>query len=224
MSRAVRAPSRIDREFFARVTPSSFLAGGPNFHSEEELAYELGYRHQRGSVQLSLATFYNRYHGLRSLEQKSAGAPDTLVIGNGLDGESYGAEATARVRLTDAWRIRAGYTEIRVHIWPNPGSTDTSRGAGESQSPDRQLFVQSSLDLPAHLRVDGVFRYLGAIATGQVPAYAELDAKLTWQPLAALDVSVVGQNLLHDHHAEFGAPMRRAAIERGVYGMAQWHF
>src|SRR3989440_6192407 len=98
VSRALRTPSRIDRELFARVSPTSFLAGGPGFRSEEELAYELGYRHQRGALALSVATFYSRYHGLRSVEQLNPPAADTLVIGNGQDGESYGGGETARDR------------------------------------------------------------------------------------------------------------------------------
>src|SRR2546428_6982490 len=69
VSRALRSPSRIDRELYAPAQPPYFLAGGPGFHSEEALAYELGYRHQRGTLALSLATFYNRSHGPRSLEQ-----------------------------------------------------------------------------------------------------------------------------------------------------------
>src|SRR5467141_264033 len=69
VSRAIRAPSRVDRELYAPGQPPYFLAGGPGFHSEEELAYELGYRQQQGSLALSAATFYSRYHGLRSLEQ-----------------------------------------------------------------------------------------------------------------------------------------------------------
>src|SRR3989449_927945 len=149
VSRALRSPSRIDRELFARVTvtPPSFLAGGPGFHSEEELAYELGFRHQQGFLALSVATFYSRYHGLRSVEQVNPPAPDTLVIGNGQDGESYGGELTADYRVTDRCRLRAGYTELRVHVWPNPGSTDMSRGATESHTPDRQFFLNSSVDL-----------------------------------------------------------------------------
>src|SRR6266581_1791131 len=133
VSRALRSPSRIDRELFAPAQPPYFLAGGPGFHSEEELAYELGYRHQEGSLALSVATFYSRYHGLRSLEQTNPPAATPIVIGNGQDGESYGAELTADYRVTDRWRLRAGYTELRVHVWPNPGSTDASRGATESQ-------------------------------------------------------------------------------------------
>jgi iron complex outermembrane receptor protein len=224
VSRAVRTPSRIDRELFAPGQPPYFLAGGPDFQSEDVEAYELGYRHQQGALRLSLATFYNRYHGLRSLEQANPPAASPLVIGNGQDGESYGAELTADYRVTERWRIRAGYTELRVHIWPNPGSTDTSRGATESRSPDRQLSVRSSVDLPGHVRVDGGFRYSAEIANQQVPAYAELNIRLTWQPIAALDLSIVGQNLLHERHAEFGTPTARREIERGVYGMAQWRF
>ncbi len=224
VSRAVRTPSRVDREFFAPGQPPYFLAGGPDFQSEEELAYELGYRHQRGAFLFSLASFYSHYHGLRSLEQVNPPNPTPLVIGNGQDGESYGAELTAQYRASDRWRLRGGYTEMRVHIWPNPGSTDSSRGASESLAPDRQFFLQSSLDLLAHLELDAGLRSIGEISQQQVPAYTQLNTRLTWRPIAALDVSIVGQNLLHERHVEFGAPATRRQIERGVYGMVQWHF
>jgi iron complex outermembrane recepter protein len=224
VSRAVRTPSRVDRELFAPGQPPYFLAGGPNFQSEEELAYELGYRHQRGAFVFSLASFYSHYHGLRSLEQVNPPNPTPLVIGNGQDGESYGAELTAQYRASDRWRLRGGYTEMRVHIWPNPGSTDTSRGAAESLAPDRQFFLHSSLDLPPHLELDAGLRSIGEISQQQVPAYTELNARLTWRPIAALDVSIVGQNLLHERHAELGTLAARREIERGVYGMVQWRF
>jgi len=231
VSRALRSPSRIDRELFAPAQPPYFLAGGPGFHSEEELAYELGYRHQEGSLALSVATFYSRYHGLRSLEQTNPPAATPIVIGNEQDGESYGAELTADYRVTDRWRLRAGYTELRVRIWPNPGSTDRSRGATESQTPDRQFLLQSSLDLPAHLALAAWFRAIDDIPKQQVPAYAELNATLTWQPTSHLDLSLVGQNLLHGQHREFGAPPAsptapdtRRDIQRGVYGAVAWRF
>jgi iron complex outermembrane receptor protein len=126
--------------------------------------------------------------------------------------------------VTRRWRLRAGYTELRVHVWPNPGSTDASRGATESQTPDRQFFLHSSVDLPADLRLDAGLRAIDDIRNAQVPAYAELNAKLTWQPTVNLGVSVVGQNLLHRRHAEFGAPATRREIERGVYGSVEWRF
>ena len=222
VSRALRSPSRIDRELFAPAQPPYFLAGGPGFHSEEELAYELGYRHQRGALALSVATFYSRYHGLRSVERATRTSP--LVIGNGQDGESYGAEVTAQYWLTSRWHVHAGYTELRVHIWPNPGSTDTSRGASESHAPDRQFLLRSSVDLPGHLGLAAAFRAVDDITNQQVPPYTELNATLTWQPLSRLDLSLVGQNLLHSRHAEFGTPATRRSFERGVYGTIAWRF
>ena len=224
VSRALRTPSRIDRELFAPAQPPYVLAGGPTFDSEEELAYEVGYRHQRGSLALSVATFYNRYYGLRSLEQTNPPAAFPIVIANGQDGESYGAELSADYRLTDRWRLVAGYTELRIHIWALPTSTDTSRGSAENHTPDRQFTVRSSTDLPGHLSLDGTFRYVGEIVNQQVPAYGEFDVRFGWQPVPRLELSVAGQNLLHDHHAEFGAPTARSEIRRGVYGSLQWHF
>jgi iron complex outermembrane recepter protein len=224
VSRALRAPSRIDRELFAPSQPPYFLAGGPDFRSERELAYELGYRLQHRAMTMSLATFYNQYEGLRSLEQTNPPAASPLVFGNGLDGESYGAEVTAEYRVADAWRVRVGYTEMRINIWSKPTSTDTSGGSTENHSPNRQFSVNSSVDLPADLRLDGGLRYVGEIANQQVPGYAELDARLTWSPTAQLGLSVVGQNLLHRRHAEFGTPTTRREIERGLQGAVEWHF
>ena len=224
VSRALRTPSRIDGELFAPGQPPYAIAGGPGFRSEEALAYELGYRYQHGTVALSLATFYNRYHGLRSLEQVNPPAASPIVIANGQEGESYGAELTADYRFTNGWRLRAGYTELRIHIWPNSTTTDTTRGASESRTPDRQFFLRWSADLPAQLQIDGGFRYLSEIANQQVPGYAELEARLSWRPTAQFELSFVGQNLLHRRHAEFGTTTARREIERGVHGSVQWHF
>jgi len=224
VSRALRTPSRIDRELFAPGQPPYFIAGGPGFRSEEELAYELGYRLQHQAVALTLATFYNRYDGLRSIEQTNPPAASPLEIGNGLDGESYGAELTADVQVTSRWRLRAGHTELRIHMWPKPTSTDTSRGTGESHTPNRQFSLHSSVDLPARLQVDAGIRYVSEIANQQVPGYAELDAHFTWSPTAQLDLSIVGRNLLHRRHAEFGTPAARREIERGVYATMEFRW
>jgi iron complex outermembrane receptor protein len=225
VSRAVRTPSRIDRELFAPGSPPFFLAGGTNFASEELLAYELGYRiepHPR--VSLSLAAFYNDYDRIRSLEQVSPPAAFPVVIANGQQGESYGAELTADYRVTDWWRLRAGYTELQIHIRPKPGSTDTSHGSSESHDPNHQVFLRSTMDLPGHLQFAPAFRYVSGIANQSVPDYAELDVRLAWTPTPKLELSIVGQNLLHDHHPEFGAPASRQEIERGMYGKVVWRF
>src|SRR6266487_1734735 len=186
ISRAVRTPSRIDNEFFIPGNPPFFLQGGTNFVSEELLAYELGYRIQpHPRVSLSVAAYYNDYDKLRSLERVNPNSTNAfpVVIANGQGGESYGAELTADYRVTDWWRLRAGYTELQIHIRPKPGSTDTSRGSTESSDPNHQFSLRSSLDLPGHLALDGGFRYVTHIANLGVPAYGELDVRLAWMPI-----------------------------------------
>jgi iron complex outermembrane receptor protein len=219
ISRAVRTPSRIDNELFAPGSPPFILQGGTNFVSEELVAYELGYRiqpHER--LSLSAAAYYNDYDNLRSIERVDPTNAFPLVIGNGQKGESYGAELTADYRVTDWWRLRAGYTELQIHVRPKPGSTDTSKGSGESHDPNHQFSLRSSLDLPCHLEFDGGFRYVTHIANQRIPSYGELDLRLAWRPIPKLEFAIVGQNLLHDHHAEFGTLASRQEIERSVYG------
>ncbi len=73
VSRAVRTPSRLDRDFFIFiVSPPPYngrLLGGSNFMSERVTAYELGYRSQPSkALSYSVAAFVNDYDRLRSFE------------------------------------------------------------------------------------------------------------------------------------------------------------
>src|SRR5439155_24639627 len=121
-SRAVRAPSRVDRELFAPATPPYLLAGNPDFGSEVLLAYELGYKVQAArNLNASVATFYNRYGKLRSLE---LGSPELLT--NGLEGRAYGVEGEASWQVTGGWRLNPGYTFLRLDLDPTAARTATS--------------------------------------------------------------------------------------------------
>jgi iron complex outermembrane receptor protein len=219
ISRAVRTPSRLDRNLV--VVP------GPNVASEELLAYELGYRIQAAErLSLSLATFYHDYNDLRSVEPAGPPAPLLRVLGNGQEGESYGAELRIDYRARDWWRLQAGYSELRVEIRPKPGSGDRSFGAAEAADSKHHLSFRSSLDLPGELELDGTFRYVSRITNPRlsVPGYSELDLRLAWLARPRLEFAIVGQNLLHDQHVEFGAPGSQQEIERSVYAKAAWSF
>jgi len=226
VSRAVRTPSRIDRDFYAPATPPfTLLQGGPDFVSEKLLSYELGYRVQPHSrLALALATFYNDYDDLRSVEPVNPPAPFPIQLANGLTGKSYGAELTADYSVNDRWRFRAGYTELRSSSEPKPGSLDRTSARSVALDPKRQALLRSSLDLSGDVQFDLALRYVGSIAAQDVPAYTELDLRVGWQPMPALDLSLVGQNLLHDHHVEFGAAATRREIERAVYAKVVWMF
>jgi iron complex outermembrane receptor protein len=224
-SRAVRTPSRIDRELFIPARAPFLLAGGPNFESEESLGYELGYRvHPHDRVSVSVSGFYNDYNNLRSVERLNPAAFFPMVISNGLKGEAYGAELTADYHVNTRWRLRGGFTEMRIKIRPEPTSTDRSNGSSESHDPNRHLLLRSSFEPIQRLQVDSTFRYVSEIANQRLPGYSELDLRLAWQASRSLEFSITGQNLLHNRHAEFGSPTSRHEIARSVYGKVVWRF
>jgi iron complex outermembrane receptor protein len=232
VSRAVRMPSRIDRDL-SEPAPGSLvvLKGGPAFDSETVLAYELGYRAQLGGrLALSAAAFYNEYHDLRSVSV----TPTTILpffFANNLEGETHGVELTADYRLTAGWRLHASYNLLEEHIRVKPGQMDLNHALNETADPRQQFSLRSALDLPHAWEFDAALRWVDSLlinnsgAPATVPAYAELDVRLGWHPTPALELALTGQNLLHDRHLEYGVPgPTRPEISRGVYGKATWRF
>jgi iron complex outermembrane recepter protein len=224
ISRALRTPSRIDREIFAPTTPPFVIAGGPNFESEKLLAYELGYRAEvLRALGVSIATFYHDYDDLRSLEPSVVpGGPS--LIANGLEGKSYGAELSIDFRVTDRWRVRAGYTELRVSSRPKPGSGDLTSVRTQALDPNRTALLQSQFDVRENLTFDISSRYVAAILNQSVPAYVGVDVRISWRPVEALELALAGRNLLDRSHPEFGAPATRREVERRVNGSFTWRF
>jgi iron complex outermembrane recepter protein len=228
VSRAVRTPSRVDRDF---ITPP-LLLGGPNFVSEVLCAYELGYRVQPNEkIAVSAAAYFNDYDKIRSVEKVNPPQPFPLQIGNGQYGHTYGAELTADYQVMPWWRLRVGYTYLNLTIHSRSWSNDNSKGASEANDPQHMFSLRSGFDLPAKLKLYPAFRYVSKIALPMdVPAYGELDVRLVWRPNNMFDVSIVGQNLLHSSHAEFGKEptpaslTSRKEIERNVYAKITWRY
>lgn len=219
-SRAVRAPSRIDREFFIPGVPPYLLVGAPEFESEVLRAFEVGYKAATARrLTTSVAGFYHRYDELRSVEP---GSPITL--GNGLEGRTYGVELDGTWQASPGWRLTGGWTHLRIELDRDATSTDPNPDAQEGDSPRDQLFARSSWTLPRGVAVDAAVRHVGALPNQQVPAYTSGDARLGWQASERLELSVVGQNLFDERHAEFGAPASRREVERSVYARATCRF
>jgi iron complex outermembrane receptor protein len=222
ISRAVRTPSRIDREIFSPATPPFVIAGGAGFGSEKLLAYELGIRSQpRPEFSYTLSTFFHDYDDLRSLEPGGAGAS---VLANGLVGRSYGAEFRADYGVTDNWRLQFGYTEMRVQSRAKPGSLDLTSVRSQSLDPNHQARLLSHFSWSERLGFDMALRYVAPLRNQQVPGYTELDAQLRWAPNANLEISLVGQNLLNPRHREFGSPATGRQIERSGSLTVGWTF
>jgi iron complex outermembrane receptor protein len=249
VSRAVRTPSRYDRDLLIPtgltnapppfVFPNSFLRGSENFVSETVIAYELGYRATFGSQWSgSLSTFYNDYDHLRSTTATATTAdypfPFPVIFQNNLQGSTQGLELSSSYQPLDWWKMHVGYDLLLEHLHVRPGEADSTGALNETADPKGQAFVRSSMDLPRGITFDAALRWVDALhidngptggpVVGVIPAYWEMDSRLAWQATRKLTLSLVGQNLLREYHVEYGYPSSaQAQIARSVFARFTWN-
>lgn len=212
VSRAVRNPSRLDREL---VFPPFGVKGG--FEPERLVAYELGYR-GRPSPRLSMAAtlFYHRYDKIRSTEITPV-AIFPFHVGNGLEGETWGLEAWGDFDLTPDWRLGGGLTTLGKDFRITEGSLDISGLAAAGHDPAVQAFLRSQARLSPNLDLDIRLRFIDETPQERVggyldaPAYVEADARLGWRLNERVELSLAGFNLLDASHPEATEPRRREA-------------
>jgi iron complex outermembrane receptor protein len=222
LSRAVRSPSRVDRDLFAPAQPPFFLAGGPDFQSEISKVAEIGYRAQPSpTLSYSLTIFHAIYDRIRSLEPISA---RTFVIGNKIEGTSSGVEGWATYQVTSSLRLKLGGVALRQRLRLKPDSLSTSGVAGEGNDPSSHWSVHAMFDPAPGQELDLEVQRVGALPNPPVPSYVALNIRYGWHVTRALELSVSGQNLLDRRHPEFGAATTRSEIERSVYAKARWTF
>jgi iron complex outermembrane receptor protein len=198
------------------------VLGSRVFEPEEVLSYEAGYRWAGlPDWVVDLTGFYNDYSDLRSLEP-TAGGP--LVLDNLLEGETEGATLAANWRARTGVRLRGGVTWLDTDLRLQPGGRDLNAATGEANDPRWHGFLRADLDLPRQLELGLWLRGVDNLPAPAVPAYTELDVRLGWRTRPDLVVSLVGQNLLHDSHPEFGPAAGRGEVERGFYGQVSWSF
>jgi iron complex outermembrane receptor protein len=216
VSRATRAPSRLDRDFYESFGPITVLKGG-DFRQEDLIAYEVGYRAQpTARLSASVSLFYNDYRNLRTVEY-SPGPSLPGLFQNEMDGHTYGVEAWGSYQALDWWRLSAGANGLHKDLRFKPGSSQLGGLALAGNDPPWQAQVRSSMDLPRGLFLDLNLRGVGALPAPASPAYAEVDARLAWAATPSLELSVSGANLLHDRHVEFGSA--GAPVQLGPSGV-----
>ena len=214
-SRAVRAPSRIDREFFVPFA----LAGGPNFVSEIATVYELGYRAQPiAALTASITAYHHDFDRLRSVEP-GAVAP---VFDNKIEGTLNGIETWVAYRIMDSWRIKGGFVKQREKLRIKPGGLALGGVSGLGNDPDSWWTLGSAFDLGADVELDLSARRVGALPSPAVPSYTAVDARIGWRFRPNFELSLTAANLFDPRHAEWGSVPGRAELERSLFVKLLW--
>jgi iron complex outermembrane receptor protein len=249
VSRAVRTPSRYDRDLLVPtgltnapppyIFPTAYLKGNESFVSETLIAYELGYRAAFGSHWSgSLSTFFNDYDHLRSTTATPTTAdypfPFPVYFQNNLQGTTEGFELSTSYQPLDRWQLHAGYDLLLEHLHVRPGQVATTGGLDDTADPKGQAFLRSRLDLPRDMTLDAALRWVDALhvdngptggpVVGVVPSYWQMDTRVAWQPTRHVTLSLVGQNLLHQYHVEYGYPSPgREQLARSLFARFTWN-
>jgi len=243
VSRASRPPTRRDTGLVAALAalpgPAELeLLGNPNMKSEHIIAYELGYRAQpTDRLSLDLTIFFNNYHGLESSELfppffDPTSVPPLLIIPLSLRGEMYGTtegiEAWVKWKLTNRWTLSPGYSFLQMHLHADPTDVGSNSVAdAQGSNPGHQAQLRSHLQLSGGLAWDASAYFVGRLPAQFVASYTRLDTQLTWKLAERVELSLTGQNLLRDHHAEFNDQFQgvnSSQVKRSAYAKLTWYF
>jgi len=252
VSRAVRTPSRGDQGIqyrFRTLTPQETGAplpmrleidGATSFKSESVIAYELGYRTSPSpGISIDMALFLNEYDKLRvplpgNLSAESANFVQTYLLANSMHGHTYGAELSAIWQPMEWWRLQATYHYLYSVMYLDNVTTDQiseiNRADAASGSPRHQGSIRSGFDLGRQVELDLWLRAVDEVRyidTVRIPGYLTMDARLAWKPTKAVELSLVGQNLLQKRHPEYIPEFintTASEIPRSVYGKVTWKF
>jgi iron complex outermembrane receptor protein len=199
------------------------------------VGYEGGYRISSGDqFFVDIAAFHNRHDDLQSFGAGSveivrtpAPAHVNLVLpyANGAAGTSDGVEITPDWKPTRWGQLKGSYSYAYVNVHDDSGAPDPlgviARYNGSS--PRHEIVLQPQITLSAGWEIDQAYRYVSALPARAASAYLTLDARIGKRINRSLDLSLVGQNLLQDHHVEFGHdPGPSVEVKRSVSVAVTW--
>ena len=241
VSRAVRTPSRGESDVTLRLVPPPasdpgipvLATGNSDYDSEDLIAYELGYRLNYNNLwSVDVAAFYNDYDKLRTLDPAFDPGPPPAVLfpfDNNMKGKTYGLELAGQWQVRKGWRLNASYSWLDMQLRLTNGSNATDSKDAENASPVSKATIWSALDLGHSLQFDAALRYVGDVTvTGvNIDSYVEADLRLGWKAKPGLELSLIGQNLLDNRHAEYLPDFintQPTEVERSIYGRVTWSF
>jgi iron complex outermembrane receptor protein len=214
------------------------LLGNPHEKSEGLVAIEGGYRGQPSKrFSIDIATFWNEYRDLPSMEYGTpvpatvlAPKYDVLPIrwANKIHGMSDGGELSANWRVSEFWTLSPSYELLQLHLHTDPTSLDTTTVSNtEGSNPRHQAQMRSHVSLSRSLTWDANAYFVGPLPAQPTPSYTRLDSQITWGVGEWLQLSLVGQNLLKDHHVESNdgfTTVNSSEMKRTAHAKITWRF
>lgn len=255
VSRAARTPSRYERGGTLDVAvlapntqnnpsplPQRFrLIGSANRPSAIVKAFEAGLRWDfvRGWT-IDLAAYRNRYDRLPAPVAAAVvpimvpGVPfpvaiqvDSVLAGRA-NVRTRGGEFSLAGKIAPWWQLALSWSHFTYSIANDPTTGQPYRLiVGLNGSPRNQLKIRTGIDLPGEVSISGSLRHASALGVANIGAYTEVDLKATYQPKAGLDLSLIGQNLLHKRHlefSEFGYPAPLSYVPRSIAAEVRYRF
>lgn len=226
VSRTSRLPTRVERDSRRNEEGSGTgftqLLGNPGSKGELWTVGEVGYRGQLAdSLAIDVAAFMSSEKQGDTEEDVS---PGVTRFTNGIHLTLYGGEIAADWKALSWWRLRPAFTYFQARESVDPGKESENESG---TTPNHQLSVRSLMNLTDQMEFDATYRFVDRISALGVGSYHNLDLRLGWHPRKDLEFSIVGQNLLQQHHQEFVPtfiPTASSQIQRGLYGKLTWRF
>jgi iron complex outermembrane receptor protein len=247
VSRASRTPSRLDTASDIGLAvfpgPNGFsteavLFGNPRQKAEHVVAAEVGYRAQPSRrFSVDVATFFNVYDNLRTREPGALVFEPTPVPARWIfpitwdtkmHGTTDGIEVSTDWKATNRWTLSPGYALLQMHLHADAASQDTTSAPGiEGSNPRHQAQLRSHVDLGRGLGWDTSVYFVERLSAQQIPSYTRVDTQLRWRFAEQLELSLVGQNLVRNHHPESNDTftiVNSSEVKRSAYGKVTWRF
>jgi iron complex outermembrane receptor protein len=221
VSKAVRTPSRIDRqlEFLPILAPST------DFVAEKLVALEAGYRGEPASwLSLSVNVFYNFYDDLRTTEFLD-GQTIPIELLNGRKGTTWGVEAWGKAQVTPWWRLSLGATTLHKDLHVIDERVDLQPRNSLGADPKWQAVASSDMDLSPRLKLTLDARAVGPLdLPPDVDGYVEAGGQLSYDLTDSVELFVAGRNLIQRTHRENGDAGSAQLARRTIYAGTRLRF
>ncbi|HNB06404.1 MAG TPA: TonB-dependent receptor, partial [Thauera aminoaromatica] len=144
---------------------------------------------------------------------------------NRLKGRTHGVEVALDWHPLKDLRLLATYAYSRERVIDGADGISAADYAGKT--PRHVGSLRVSYNPMREWELDGWLRHVGKLVGNGIPAYTELDLRLAWRVAPALELSLVGQNLLDHRHPEWVGdyiPTPTLEVERAWYVKAKVTF